>query len=121
MAPLRLILLVAVTCLLLAEARPRYLLVALPDSPPLVRHTRSLRQYQPSRPAPIQAYEQYVPVQVVEEESPEHLAQASDLYHHRADPYDHNDHVDYGAYTGGYGAFGWYSDHPVCINCGHYH
>merc|ERR1711992_411493 len=23
------------------------------------------------------------------------------------------DHVDYGAYTGGYGAFGWYTDHPV--------
>ena len=23
------------------------------------------------------------------------------------------DYVDYGAYTGGYGAFGWYSDHPV--------
>ena len=26
------------------------------------------------------------------------------------------DHVDYGAYTGGYGAFGWYSDHPVLIH-----
>jgi hypothetical protein len=24
-----------------------------------------------------------------------------------------HDYVDYGAYTGGYGAFGWYSDHPV--------
>jgi len=23
--------------------------------------------------------------------------------------------VDYGAYTGGYGAFGWYSDHPVVL------
>lgn len=116
------IVLVAATCMLLAEARPRYLLVALPDSSPLVRHTRSLRQYhQPSRPAPLQSYDDYVPVQVVEEEPPEHLAQASDLYHHRSDPYDHNDHVDYGAYTGGYGAFGWYSDHPVCINCGHYH
>ncbi|CAB4058896.1 unnamed protein product [Lepeophtheirus salmonis] len=22
-------------------------------------------------------------------------------------------YVDYGAYTGGYGSFGWYSDHPV--------
>merc|ERR1711997_134547 len=28
------------------------------------------------------------------------------------------DYVDYGAYTGGYGAFGWYSDHPVG---GHHH
>merc|ERR1719220_1437944 len=24
-------------------------------------------------------------------------------------------HVDYGAYTGGYGAFGWYTDHPVLL------
>lgn len=24
-----------------------------------------------------------------------------------------HDYVDYGAYTGGWGAFGWYSDHPV--------
>merc|ERR1711983_585511 len=25
------------------------------------------------------------------------------------------DHVDYGAYTGGYVAFGWYTDHPVLL------
>ena len=31
-------------------------------------------------------------------------------YGHSSHPYDY---VDYGAYTGGYGAFGWYSDHPV--------
>ena len=31
------------------------------------------------------------------------------------------DHVDYGAYTGGYGAFGWYTDHPVLLGPGaHY-
>ena len=29
------------------------------------------------------------------------------------------DHVDYGAYTGGYGAFGWYTDHPVLL-AGHW-
>ena len=29
------------------------------------------------------------------------------------------DHVDYGAYTGGYGAFGWYTDHPVALGTGH--
>merc|ERR1719348_2071680 len=28
------------------------------------------------------------------------------------------DHVDYGAYTGGYGAFGWYTDHPVLLGPG---
>jgi len=30
------------------------------------------------------------------------------------------DHVDYGAYTGGYGAFGWYTDHPVLLGAGHH-
>merc|ERR1712223_232646 len=29
------------------------------------------------------------------------------------------DAVDYGAYTGGYGAFGWYSDHPNHDGIGH--
>ena len=29
------------------------------------------------------------------------------------------DHVDYGAYTGGAGAFGWYTDHPVLLGAGH--
>merc|ERR1712147_93528 len=28
-------------------------------------------------------------------------------------------HVGYGAYTGGYGAFGWYTDHPVLLGPGH--
>merc|ERR1711953_364567 len=30
-----------------------------------------------------------------------------------------HDAVDYGAYTGGYGAFGWYSDHPNHDGIGH--
>ena len=30
------------------------------------------------------------------------------------------DHFDYGAYTGGYGAFGWYTDHPVLLGPGHH-
>ena len=36
---------------------------------------------------------------------------------HNAGP----DHVDYGAYTGGYGAFGWYTDHPVLLGPGAHH
>merc|ERR1712130_14967 len=28
-------------------------------------------------------------------------------------PHAGPDHVDYGAYTGGYGAFGWYTDQPT--------
>ena len=31
-----------------------------------------------------------------------------------------SDYVDYGAYTGKHGAFGWYSDHPVLL-FGHHH
>ena len=27
--------------------------------------------------------------------------------------YGNHEQVDYGAYTGGYGAFGWYADYPV--------
>ncbi|XP_064089679.1 uncharacterized protein LOC135203708 [Macrobrachium nipponense] len=53
------------------------------------------------------------------------LPDGSDRYerqagHHGGGYGGGNDHVDYGAYTGGYGAFGWYSDHPVCINCGYH-
>ena len=39
---------------------------------------------------------------------------------HAAGPHGGADHVDYGAYTGGYGAFGWYSDHPVLLGPGHH-
>merc|ERR1712043_113040 len=38
---------------------------------------------------------------------------------HAAAPHAGPDHVDYGAYTGGYGAFGWYTDHPVLLGPGH--
>ena len=34
---------------------------------------------------------------------------------HAAPAHAGPDHVDYGAYTGGYGAFGWYTDHPVSL------
>merc|ERR1719476_1310524 len=34
-------------------------------------------------------------------------------------PHAGPDHVDYGAYTGGYGAFGLYTDHPVLLGPGH--
>merc|ERR1711997_126306 len=34
---------------------------------------------------------------------------------HAAPAHTGPDHVDYGAYTGGYGAFGWYTDHPVLL------
>ena len=37
---------------------------------------------------------------------------------HAPAPVGGPDHVDYGAYTGGYGAFGWYTDHPVLLGPG---
>merc|ERR1739838_1185473 len=67
---------------------------------------------------------QYSPEQViyVEEEPSYDLAQGASQTHEKRDSgYGHggaDDHVDYGAYTGSYGAFGWYSDHPVCLDCG---
>ncbi|CAL4123249.1 unnamed protein product [Meganyctiphanes norvegica] len=74
---------------------------------------------------------QYHPGQVVyvEEDPSEDLAQGASSTHEKRDSGyggggGHgagDDHVDYGAYTGSYGAFGWYSDHPVCLNCDHYH
>merc|ERR1712241_498876 len=39
---------------------------------------------------------------------------------HAAPAHAGPDHVDYGAYTGGYGAFGWYTDHPVLLGPGHH-
>ena len=40
---------------------------------------------------------------------------------HAAPAHAGPDHVDYGAYTGGYGAFGWYTDHPVLLGPGGHH
>ena len=40
---------------------------------------------------------------------------------HSAPAHAGPDHVDYGAYTGGYGAFGWYTDHPVLLGPGGHH
>merc|ERR1719166_817907 len=37
---------------------------------------------------------------------------------HAAPAHAGPDHVDYGAYTGGYGAFRWYTDHPVLLGPG---
>ena len=42
---------------------------------------------------------------VVDDYEPEAAADSS--YGHGESHYGGDDHVDYGAYTGGYGAFGW--------------
>merc|ERR1711994_48129 len=50
------------------------------------------------------------------------VASSSNAYGapHAAPAHAGPDHVDYGAYTGGYGAFGWYTDHPVLLGPGHH-
>merc|ERR1712122_409091 len=52
---------------------------------------------------------------------PDSQASGSEAYGapHSAPAHAGPDHVDYGAYTGGYGAFGWYTDHPVLLGPGH--
>ncbi|XP_063600647.1 uncharacterized protein LOC134776821 [Penaeus indicus] len=118
---LKLVLLVAASALL-AEAYPRF--VAVPSR----IAARSYPMYYPqeSRLRPVVSLvEDSRPVVIIEEEEPQQweLDEASsDRYERQSGGYGGgNDHVDYGAYTGGYGAFGWYSDHPVCINCGSHH
>jgi len=48
---------------------------------------------------------------------PAEIRQAEDAITAGSNNYAHGSHgpdyVDYGAYTGGNGAYGWYSDHPV--------
>ncbi|KAF2367369.1 hypothetical protein FHG87_001884 [Trinorchestia longiramus] len=54
------------------------------------------------------------------------VAESSPVEQKSYDPYhtphkSHGDHVDYGAYTGKHGAFGWYTDHPVLVQYKPYH
>ncbi|KAG7175775.1 uncharacterized protein LOC121855499 [Homarus americanus] len=111
-----LLLLVAAAGIMKTEAHPRYIAIPVEDLR-LVRQIRSVPVYP-------QASSAAHPMPVIEQRfdgGHEMLvADGSDRYERQA--HGGNDHVDYGAYTGGYGAFGWYTDHPVCINCGYgYH
>lgn len=119
----------------MAEAYPRYVAVPIEDMRAYPSYYPQESRVRPvarqvavaeSRVRPVvRPLEEARPVIIIEEEEPEQweLAEASsDRYEHQAGGYGGgNDHVDYGAYTGGYGAFGWYSDHPVCVNCGYHH
>ncbi|XP_043237795.1 uncharacterized protein LOC122389649 [Amphibalanus amphitrite] len=79
-----------------ATAMPRYALVPmeeLPYAPPRLRVARAAQQYDRD----------------VYQPEPSELRPARQAGH----PGGYGDQVDYGAYTGGYGAFGWYADYPV--------
>ncbi|XP_071521447.1 uncharacterized protein [Panulirus ornatus] len=100
--------LLLVALAMVAEARPRYIAIPV-EAVRLVRQVRSV---------PV-----YPQVQEHADGGEALLSDGSNVYERQSvGGYSSNDHVDYGAYTGGYGAFGWYSDHPVCVNCGYgYH
>merc|ERR1712038_370960 len=86
--------------------------------PVVYRYRRSAQQEQvenrragpPPPPIPVPAAPAF--------EIPAELRQSSDAIASGSNSYGRStphgpDYVDYGAYTGGHGAFGWYSDHPV--------
>jgi len=101
-----------------SAARPRFLVIPLGDDgmpsnmplyqmPGLARQARSAQEEDSYQSAP-DAYGPY------DAQPRDAQAAGSNAYaapHAAAGP----DHVDYGAYTGGYGAFGWYTDHPVLL------
>ncbi|XP_053649293.1 uncharacterized protein [Cherax quadricarinatus] len=129
---LKLVLLVCVT-VMLTEALPRYIAIPLEDVrmvphvrsapvyPRLVRHVRSAPMYTQAQTQP-QPRPSGTMIEARSDGSEPQQADGSDRYERQAVAgyVGGSDHVDYGAYTGGYGAFGWYTDHPVCINCGYY-
>ena len=101
-----------------ATARPSYVIIPIEDylqhqyqSMPQQQHHQLIPVYRTRRSADFE--EDQPPQQSRGQPIYDPVASASD-HHHHAD-----DHVDYGAYTGGYGAFGWYSDHPVHVQTHH--
>ncbi|KAK2715049.1 uncharacterized protein LOC136038809 [Artemia franciscana] len=114
MACLKLVALCLLGAVALSSARPRFVAIPIEDL-----------QYLSFNGVPLQPYPQVnhrvrraafpddadVPIR------PRSAGDSS----YAASGYGGNDYVDYGAYTGGYGAFGWYSDHPVGGGYGGYH
>merc|ERR1719264_1033745 len=117
-----------------ASAMPRYLVIDLAaangmdmaslsgrpivQNPGLARMARQVQEDQDSyQYAPITA-DRYAPVDRTDDSA---LAASGPPAYGppAAAPHAGPDHVDYGAYTGGYGAFGWYTDHPVLLGPGH--
>eukprot|EP00090_Calanus_glacialis_P046303 TRINITY_DN902_c0_g1_i2.p2 TRINITY_DN902_c0_g1~~TRINITY_DN902_c0_g1_i2.p2 ORF type:complete len:120 (-),score=32.11 TRINITY_DN902_c0_g1_i2:54-413(-) len=108
------------TIIAVSSGAPRYLVIPIEDvdfgdsnmaqrfpiyrMPALARQARAAQQEEDSfQIAPQLQQRQYEPE-----------TSASNSYSAPAAPAG-PDHVDYGAYTGGYGAFGWYTDHPVLL------
>merc|ERR1712002_274683 len=110
---------VCLACVCLAAARPRFVLVPIEEyeaaqSQPAPVYIMPARQ---ARQLPVE-YEDQQPL-YLEAASPQEplYVGASNTHEKRQAPggggYGGDDYVDYGAYTGKQGAFGWYTDHPV--------
>ncbi|XP_045023364.1 uncharacterized protein LOC123467555 [Daphnia magna] len=80
-----------------ASARPRFLAIPIEDIEFL------------NGPAPYPGFQ--LPAHRVRRDAQE--PEPSPSARSGGNAYGGSDYVDYGAYTGGNGAFGWYSDHPV--------
>jgi len=76
---------------------------------PLIREPIPVDNRRAGPPPPAPVFE--IPAEL--RQAPDAIASGSNAYA-RSTPHG-PDYVDYGAYTGGYGAFGWYSDHPVHV------
>merc|ERR1712127_820552 len=114
--------LVAVSAAQISAARPRFLVIPIEDvdfegsrgqlpvyrMPQLARQARMAQEEQDSfQSNPYEEQRQYAQSRGFGSAD----QSSSNAYTAHAGP----DHVDYGAYTGGYGAFGWYTDHPVLL------
>merc|ERR1711981_661772 len=98
------------TLMVVAQAMPRYVLVPIEQIQfvkPLNVHHRVARS---AWPQPPDAPGFVIPDNIRANE--DNLSSGSSPGYANAGP----DYVDYGAYTGGYGAFGWYTDHPVLVH-----
>merc|ERR1712127_1163840 len=131
-----------------SAARPRFLVIPIEDvdfegsmgqlpvyrMPQLARQARMAQEEQDSYQSPLQSpYEtpkkQYAQSrdsgtyeeqgQYPQSERSDSAPSSSNAYNAAPAAHAGPDHVDYGAYTGGYGAFGWYTDHPVLLTKGH--
>merc|ERR1712126_116305 len=97
-----------------ASARPRYLVIDL-DA---MEEPRAVEMMMPglARTARMAQEEDYQPAPYYQAANDRSDSEPSSSNAYSAPAASAGpDHVDYGAYTGGYGAFGWYTDHPILL------
>merc|ERR1712121_544924 len=99
-----------------ASARPRYLVIDLDAMEQYPPEPRAVEMMMPglSRTARMAQEEDYQGAPYYANDKSDSEQAPSNTYSAPAASAG-PDHVDYGAYTGRYGAFGWYTDHPVLL------